>query len=352
MTPEEFCQPLCLGEHKLLPGDRETIQIPIGHLITHELIHLTVHIRRGRTPGPRLLVTAALHGDEINGVEIVRRLLSSKLKNLAGDLLLIPITNLPAFLSRSRYLPDRRDLNRLFPGSNKGSFGSRLAEVLTLEVAQLCTHGIDLHCGAVSRPNLPQIRFTGTIQEAFEMANAFGTPVMLDSAIREGSLRSVFSNENKPQIIYESGEAGILDPASVRLGITGVVSVMRYLKMLPVPKRSTTRPDPVLCRQTWWQRAPRGGLFLPSVDLGAVVTKGKILGKIGDPFSTKKTAIRSEKAGVIIGRARNAVIDEGDGLFHIGLTNSPGDVLDNIEAAEAEMDHAIDYSVFDDPEMD
>lgn len=352
MTEEEFFQPLKLGEQELLPGDRETIQLPIGHLITHEMIQLTVHVRRGMTPGPRLLVTAALHGDEINGVEVVRRLLRTRMNKLAGDLLLIPITNMPAFLSRSRYLPDRRDLNRLFPGSKTGSFGARLANVITEEVARSCTHGIDLHCGAVYRPNLPQIRYTGEVSQAFDMANAFGTPVMIDSSIRDGTLRYVFSKQKKPQIVYESGEAQILDPASVRLGITGVLSVMRHLKMLPMPRTTTPRPDPVVCRRTWWQRAPRGGLFLPSVDLGAIVTKGKILGKIGDPFSIKKTNIRSERDGVIIGRARNAVIDEGDGLFHIGLTDSPDVVQDNIEAAEAEMDHAIDHPVFDDPMTD
>ena len=347
MTGEEFGRPLLLGGETLRPGDRATVQLPIGHLVTHEMINVTVHVRRGIKPGPRLLVTAAIHGDEINGVEVVRRLLGRRMPRLSGDLLLVPIANLPAFLGRSRYLPDRRDLNRLFPGSTTGSFGARLARVLAKDLAGICTHGIDLHTGAVTRPNLPQVRFSREVAGAQEMASAFGAPVMIQSPVRSGSFRGEFTETGKPQLMFEGGEAGILEPAPVRLAIKGVVSVMRHLGMLPPPRAKENRPDPVLCVRTWWQRSPRGGLFLPSADLGKIVSKGQIIGKVADPFSTKKTPVRAEKDGVIIGRARNALIDEGDGLVHLGLTKELEDVADNIEAAEAELDHALDHPVFD-----
>ena len=347
MTGEEFKKPLQIGNHSLKPGERATLHLPVGHLVTHEVIHLTVHVRRGKKPGPRLLVTAALHGDEINGVEIVRRLLGRRMAKLAGDLLLIPIVNLPAFVGRSRYLPDRRDLNRLFPGSDKGSFGARLAWILTQEIASQCTHGIEMHTGAVTRPNLPQIRYSKSITEAREMATAFGAPVMIEASVRPGSFREVFTEAGKPQIMYEGGEAGVLEPAPVRLGIKGVLSVMRGLGMLPNVKSKAPTHDPVLCVRTWWQRAPRGGLFLPSVDLGKIVAKGQSIGKIADPFSTRQTDVLAERKGVIIGRARNALIDEGDGLVHLGLTDDLDDVADNIEAAEAALDHALDHPVFD-----
>ncbi len=347
MTAEEFAKPLVLGGHSLEPGDRETIALPVGHLITHEILDMTVHVRRGTQPGPRLLITAALHGDEINGVEVVRRLLALKMRHLAGDLLLIPIVNLPAFVSRSRYLPDRRDLNRLFPGSSTGSFGARLARILTNEVARKCTHGIDLHTGAVNRPNLPQIRFSEEVEGARQMAEAFGAPVMIPSSVRSGSFREVFSRRGKPQLMFEGGEAEILEPAPVSLAINGVISVMRDLEMLPTSRKANSRPRPVLCVDTYWERAPRGGLFLPSVHLGAIVKKGSILGKIGDPFGSRKTTIRADDDGVVIGRARNAVIDEGDGIFHIGLTHRLKAVAQRIEAAEAELDHSLDHPVFD-----
>ncbi len=345
--PEDFAKPLVLGEHALLPGERQTVKLPVGHQITHEVVDLTVHVRRGEQPGPRLLVTAAMHGDEINGVEVVRRLLALKMRHLAGDLLLVPIVNLPAFLSRSRYLPDRRDLNRLFPGSSTGSLGARLARLLTRDIASQCTHGIDLHTGAVNRPNLPQVRFSEEVEGAREMAEAFGAPVMIASAVRSGSFREIFTRRSKPQLMFEGGEAEILEPASVRLGIKGVISVMRLLGMLPSSSKASNRPAPVLCVDTYWERAPRGGLFLPSVHLGAIVKKGTILGKIGDPFGRRKTTIRADDEGVVIGRARNAVIDEGDGIFHVGLTHRLKAVAKRIEAAEAELDHSLDHPVFD-----
>ena len=347
MTPEEFKKPLVIGGHKLPPGTRKTLKLPIGHLITHEIVDLTVHIRRGKRPGPRLLVSAAIHGDEINGVEAVRNLLSKKMSRMSGDLILIPVANLPAFLSRSRYLPDRRDLNRLFPGSSTGSFGARLARVLT-KIAKLCTHGIDLHTGAVTRPNLPQIRFSKEIPEALDLARAFGAPVIIDADVRPGSFRHVFTELEKPQLLFEGGEAGILEPAPARLAAQGVLSVMRQLGMLPQVKMKR-RVNPILCVDTYWQRAPRGGLFTPTLDLGEVVTKGATIGRIGDPFGDEQNTILAECEGVIIGRARNAVIDEGDGIFHIGLNDYPERVSRSIRAAEAELDHKLDHPVFDDP---
>ena len=344
----DFEKPIILGNQEFLPGDRGTAQIPIGHLITHEMVQLTVHVRRGFSPGPRLLLTAAVHGDEINGVEVIRRVLRSKMKQLAGDLIAIPIVNLPAFVARSRYLPDRRDLNRLFPGSSSGSFGARLARIISQDIVKRCTHGIDLHTGAVNRPNLPQIRFNSNISGVAEMASAFDAPVMMESKVLPGSFREVFAKFGKRQLLFEGGEAEILEPTPVKIAIRGVIRVMRYLEMLPQDRNPTDRHNSILCFDSAWERAPRGGLFLPSVDLGAVVKKNTILGKVGDPFGPKKTTIRAQQEGVIIGRARNAVIDEGDGLFHIGKTDRLDSVVENLEAAEADLDHRMDHPIFDD----
>lgn len=346
---DDFHSPLVIGDREFLPGDRGTVQIPVGHWITHEMINLTVHVRRGSSPGPRLLLTSAIHGDEINGVEVIRRVLGNPMKKLSGDLIAIPIVNLPAFLGRNRYLPDRRDLNRLFPGNSSGSFGARLAKLISSEIVKQCTHGIDLHTGAVNRPNLPQVRFGTEPPESREMAAAFGAPVMMESAVRPGSLREVFASKGKPQILFEGGEAEILEPTPVKIAIHGVLSVMRHLEMLPALSKARMDFDSALCFDSYWERAHRGGLFLPSVDLGAVVKKGSIIGKIGDPFSAKKSTIRAKEKGVVIGRARNAVVDEGDGLFHIGLTESVKSVVENLEATEVELDHRLDHPVFDDP---
>ncbi len=348
MTAEEFARPLLICG-KSFPVDKQrTVHLPVGHLITHKMVELTVHVRRGNKPGPRLLVTAAIHGDEINGVEVIRRLLMNKMPELAGDLILIPIVNLPAFLARSRYLPDRRDLNRLFPGSATGSFGARLAKLITKDIAQSCTHGIDLHTGAVNRPNLPQIRFCPGVPGIEEMAIAFGVPVMIHSESPPGSFREIFSALGKPQLMFEGGEAEIMEPASVSLALQGIISVMEHLQMLPPSNSTTPRSKPVLCRKTSWERAPRGGLLLPVMQLGEIVKRGMLLGEVGDPFSKKRTPIRATREGVIIGRTRNAVIDEGDGIFHIGDINESSSMQNNIDAAEAELDHSLNHQVFDD----
>jgi hypothetical protein len=341
-------KPLVLAGQEIKKGQWRAVKIPIGHMVTHQQVELIVHVRRGRKPGPRLLVTAAVHGDEINGVQVVRRLLKLSLKRLSGDLILIPVVNLPAFLGRSRYLPDRRDLNRLFPGSESGSMGARLARVLTDEILIHCTHGIDLHTGATNRPNLPQIRYSPDFPEAGRMAKAFGAPVMIESSVREGSFRDVFCQRGKPQIIFEGGEAGILEPASIQLAFKGVLSTMRYLGMLPRLRNSHEKALPVLCNSTWWERAPKGGLFLPGAHLGSVVSRGDLLGEVVDPFGKETTPVRASRSGVIIGRAKNAVIDEGDGLVHLGRTNHPHRVMDNLREAEESLDHRLDHPVFDD----
>lgn len=254
-------EPLIIAGQDIKAGQWRALRIPIGHMITHQQVELMVHIRRGRKPGPRMLVTAALHGDEINGVQVVRRLLRLSLKRLSGDMILIPVVNLPAFVARSRYLPDRRDLNRLFPGSDSGSMGSRLARVLTEEILVHCTHGIDLHTGSVNRPNLPQVRYSRDVPEAGRMAQAFGAPVMIESKVREGSLRDVFRQQNKPQILFEGGEAGILEPASIQLAFKGVISTMRHLGMLPPLKNPPDRATPVLCDHPGGNGHPKGDYF-------------------------------------------------------------------------------------------
>ncbi|MEM7014130.1 MAG: succinylglutamate desuccinylase/aspartoacylase family protein [Verrucomicrobiota bacterium] len=355
MSETDWKTPLKIGDAEFKPGDRGDVEIPIGHLISHELIGMTVHVLRGKQPGPRLFVSAALHGDEINGVQIARQLLAKRAINrLRGDLLVIPVVNMPAFLSRSRYLPDRRDLNRLFPGSSSGSFGARLARVFTREIVKKCTHGIDLHTGAINRPNLPQIRVSAETDGAVEMARAFEPPVILDSPTREGSLRDEMTQREKPMLLYEAGEAEILDRAAVRVGVHGVLSVMRHLGMLSTSKKEAARRKrtPMLAKSSSWERAPRGGIFTPLVEMGKAVNEGTVLGAVGDPFGLTDTEVISETEGIIIGRANQAVVDEGDGLFHIAHSRNVDRDERRIERSEEELDESFDRPVFDDPLQD
>lgn len=308
-------------------GERKLVSLQVGVLTTHEPVTMRAWVIRGKKEGPTLLVSGCLHGDEINGAEIIRRLIKSKSlkRGFKGTLIAVPIVNVPAYSNRSRYLPDRRDLNRLFPGSRKGSLGGRLAHVLTTELLPLCDAVVDLHTGAINRPNLPQIRVTADDDASLELAKAFGPPVTLLSSVREGTFRSSCNAAGIPVILYESGEALRLDTASIRFGKRGVLAVMRHLGMLPKrPAAAKKRAaHAVLSEKSYWERAQIGGLFTPLIALGKAVKEGDVLGFVADPLGDYEEEIVADHSGILIGRTNEGQADEGDALFHVALLKFP-----------------------------
>ncbi|MFO1352159.1 MAG: succinylglutamate desuccinylase/aspartoacylase family protein [Gammaproteobacteria bacterium] len=307
----------------IVPGERATIDIPLPNLYTHTRMHMPVRVIRGSRPGPRLLVSAALHGDEINGVEIIRRLLSASLLDaLRGTLIAVPVVNVFGFVAHSRYLPDRRDLNRTFPGSKSGSLTARLAHLFLEELFAKASHGIDLHTGAIHRTNLPQVRAQIAIPEVRAMAEAFGAPVILDSdELVEGSLRQVAMRRGIPYIVYEGGEALRFDESAISAGVKGVLATMRSLAMLPPAK--PIRRQPVIARDSSWVRAPQSGIVRAAKALGARVAKDEVLAWVSDPFGEQEEAVRARFAGLIVGRINNPLVNEGEALFHIARLDQP-----------------------------
>jgi len=232
-----------IGEYRIPAGQRKTIELPVARLYTHTEMTLTVHVVHGKRPGPTLFVSAALHGDEINGVEIIRRLLKRKyLTGLKGTLIAIPIVNGFGFIHQSRYFPDRRDLNRMFPGAATGSLASRIAHLFMTEVASRCSHGIDLHTGSNHRFNLPQIRASLEDPVTARLAEDFGAPVIINAKTRDGSLREAVAELGIPVLLYEAGEALRFDELSIRTGLRGVISTMRSIGMLPAKRVTRTMP--------------------------------------------------------------------------------------------------------------
>ncbi|MBK1833129.1 succinylglutamate desuccinylase/aspartoacylase family protein [Roseibacillus ishigakijimensis] len=305
-------------------GQREMVTLPIGRYLTGQNLALPVHVVQGKKEGPVLLVTAAVHGDELNGVEIIRRLLSSNyLRSLRGTLLAIPVVSGPAFAARSRYLPDRRDLNRLFPGGETGSVGGRIARALTECVIPCADCVIDLHTGAVNRPNLPQLRVTKGDKRSRELAEVFAAPATLLAGEREGSFRTECRKAGKPCLLFEGGEALRLDAGSIKYGLRGVIRVMRELKMLPKTRGLTTPVETVFCRRSWWERAPSGGLFTPLMALGRGVHEGDTLGFVADIMGQEEQPVLATRNGILIGRTNEGVADEGDALFHIAEAGDP-----------------------------
>jgi predicted deacylase len=330
---------LVIGGEVIQLRSRRLVELPLPALYTHTPMTLPVHVIRGAKDGPRLFVSAALHGDELNGTEIVRRLLKqSALKHLRGTLVAAPIVNVYGLIHHSRYLPDRRDLNRSFPGSVKGSLAARLAHLLMSEIVQKCTHGIDLHTGAIHRSNLPQIRANLDDPETTRLAESFGVPVLLNSNLRDGSLREAAAEQGIPMLLYEAGEALRFNEVAIRAGVKGVISVMRSLGMLPASRsRRKRRLEPFMARSSTWVRASASGLFRKVCSLGSRVKRGEALGLIDDPFGGGETEVTATASGIVIGCSEIPLVHEGEALFHIARFEDVKEVAGQIESFQTEL---------------
>ena len=321
-----------VGGHAVAPGSREVIDLPVADLYTNTSLHMPVQVLNGRTSGPTLFVSAAIHGDELNGVEIIRRLLTQKaLKQLRGCLIAVPVVNVHGFLNQSRYLPDRRDLNRSFPGSKSGSVAARLAHTFSREIIEQCDYGIDLHTGAIHRSNLPQIRANLDDERTRELAKAFTVPVIINAAVRDGSLRGHASELNVPTLLYEGGEALRFDEFAIRAGTRGVLNIMRALDMLPARKSARSYPEPLVATSTSWIRAPASGVVRARAKNGQRVKRGETLAVISDPFGYEETVVESNCNGIIIGQSNIPLAHEGDALVHIARFDSVSLAEDVVE---------------------
>jgi len=334
------------------PGETRLISIPAARLYTDTPVDLQVEVIHSRRPGPVLLVCAAIHGDEINGIEICRRIVGKRLlKRLKGTLLIVPIVNMFGFLQQSRYLPDRRDLNRCFPGSPRGTLGSRLAYLIHHELLSHCTHVIDLHTGAIHRKNLSQVRGNLDDPATLGMAEAFGSPVIMDAKIRDGSLRAAASELGIPAIIYEAGEALRFDERSIRAGVRGIIAVMRHLAMLPETKKVTTprKLVPVKAKRSYWLRAERDGIVSTKIKLGQQVKEGQLLANLASPFGGSEKALKSRGDGIVIAVSQIPLVNEGEALFHIAEFSTLRKASDSVEAFREHFDNEPEPENFKEP---
>ena len=341
--------PFEVGPTAVPAGSRTTVDLPVSILSDHTPVTMSMHVIHGRKPGPVMFVSAAVHGDEVIGVEIVRRLLRTPaLDRLSGTLLVIPIVNTFGFLNQSRYLPDRRDLNRSFPGTPGGSLAARLAHLFMTEVVERSDCGIDLHSAAVQRTNLPQCRVTTGDKTALDMARAFGAPVILTSREREGSLRAASRESGVTTIVYEAGEGLRFEEPGVRTGVAGILRVMHAQGMISTRGVPRTRTAPFVCYSSRWERAPAGGLFRAFQKRGAHVEEGALLGVVSDPFGEVERPVEASQAGIIIGRANLPVVNEGDALFHIARIPA---TIDGEAWAEAVTEQLDGDPLFDEDEI-
>ncbi len=334
---------LLIGGVEIKKGESRIIDLKLPSLYTHASLSMPVQVIRGRRAGPSLFVSGAIHGDEINGVEVIRRLLRlNHMKRIRGTLIAVPVVNVYGFINQSRYLPDRRDLNRCFPGNVSGSLAGRVADLFMNEIVANSTHGIDIHTAAIHRDNLPQVRANLEDEETARIARAFNMPVILNSGLVEGSMRQASFVRQKPVIVYEAGEALRFDELSIRAGVKGVISVMRELGMLP-RARARKRPiEPFVARSSTWVRATQSGILRGMVALGARVKKDDLLGVIADPFGEFEQQVVSSFDGIVVGRTNIPLVNEGEALFHIARFSSPDAVSGTVEAFNYEFDPGTD----------
>ena len=315
------------------------IELDLPPLYTHSSMTIPVHVRRGREGEKTLFITAAIHGDELNGTEIIRRLLKQPaLTRLRGTLMAVPVVNVYGLIHHSRYLPDRRDMNRSFPGSVRGSLTARVANLFMTEIVHKCTHGIDLHTGAIHRSNLPQIRANLDDPETARLAESFGVPVLLNSNLRDGSLREAAAEQGIPMLLYEAGEALRFDEVGIRAGVKGIINVMRNLGMLP-PSRSRRKKirEPFIARSSTWVRASESGLFRKVCALGSRVKRGEVLGMIDDPVGGGEYEVNATASGIVIGCAEIPLVHEGEALFHIARFEDIKQVAGHVESFQTEL---------------
>lgn len=340
---------LVLGDQTVAPGTRQTVNLPVSVFSDHTPVTLSVQAIHGRRDGPTVFVSAGIHGDEVIGVEIVRRLLRApNLDNLRGTLLVVPIVNTFGFLNHSRYLPDRRDLNRSFPGSASGSLAARLAHLFLHEVVARCDLGIDLHSAAVHRTNLPQIRVSPKNPNTMKLARDFGAPVIMRSAVRDGSLRGEAKRLGIDVLLYEAGEGLRFDEIAVRAGVAGILRVLRSMDMLPAKGIEKPTAKPVISSASSWVRAPAGGLLRMFKAEGDVVSAGDVLAAVSDPFGETETEITAPQDGIIVGRAVMPVVNEGDAMLHIATVQSNAEASEVLEDLTAQLE---EDPLFDEDEI-
>ncbi len=337
-------QPFEIAGVQIAPGETRDIAIPVSHQVTGFSANLALRVIHGARRGPAVFVSGAIHGDEIIGTAIIQRLAARLSPGLlAGTVILAPAVNIYGFLAHSRYLPDRRDLNRSFPGSRKGSLAGQLAATFLEHVIDKCQLGIDIHSAAVHRYNLPQIRIAAGNPYLTELAMAFGAPVVMESPLREGSMRALAQGRDVPMLLLEAGEALRFDRLSIDIGLSGICRVLAHVGMIQADDGLTTVGIPARANRSVWVRAPRGGVTTRVRKSGNIVHQGDLLARVTGLFGEDPLEMTSPIDGIIIGHATLPVVNQGDAMFHVAELAHPerageriGSITEAIMASEPE----------------
>ena len=304
------------------PGKSTTIKMHIARLNTRSKIDVPIIVERAKKEGPCLLLMGGIHGDEINGIEIVRQIISRKInKPTCGTVICIPLLNVFGFLNQTREFPDGRDLNRVFPGSFKGSLASRFAFHVMKEVVPNVDYCIDYHTGGAQRFNFAQIRINSSDEESLKLASIFGTRFIILAKNREKSFRDTMIKLGKKVLLFEGGKSLNLNKTVTKIGTQGAMNIMHYLGMRDFSQEMEEVKSPIIIKSSKWIRARHSGMFRAYVRAGQKVKKGMELGSISDPFGDFERVFRNLKEGYILNRNQSPVVNQGDALLHIGFVD-------------------------------
>lgn len=307
-----------IGNVRVRAGSTKEVELPITRLVTGGDVSLPVRVVHGRADGPTVWVNAAIHGDEVMGVEVIRQAMATlSARTFRGTLVAVPVVNVLGFMTGDRYLPDRRDLNRSFPGSARGSLASRIAHLFMTEVVSKCDVGLDLHTAADRRANLPQIRADLDDPRTRALAEAFGAPVMLHARLRDGSLRQAARDRGATVLLYEAGEALRFDEDAIAVGVRGVRRVLASLDMIDEEPATEAAVEVVESRASSWVRARGTGILHLDVHLGEWVEAGQRLGGLSDTFGRRVRLVHADRPGIVIGLTRAPIVNAGDALVHV-----------------------------------
>lgn len=311
---------IIIADQAIRPGEFKEININIARLPSRTQIDTPIYVYRGLEDGPTLALTAGMHGDEINGMEIVRRIIDNGYNRVKrGVTLCMPVINVYGFLNYSREVPDGKDINRSFPGSKSGSLASRVAYHMTHDIIPAIDYGIDFHTGGAMRTNYPQVRCVMQDPVNVELAAAFHAPFTIDSPFRPHSLRQTAAKKDKHIIVYEGGESVRFDQFAIEEGINGTLRLMKHLKM--IDWAPDAKEENKIIWTSSWARARTAGLFQPAINCGQLIHKNQIIGNLTDPFGEFKEQIKSPSTGYVVGLNNNPVVNAGDALVHLGMDN-------------------------------
>lgn len=302
----------------IAPGQRAAVKIPVARLPSGNLIYVHAEVYRSSAPGPSMLVVGGIHGDEANGIEIVRRAMAQGLFDplAGGSVIAIPILNVYGFINFSRAVPDGKDVNRSFPGNLNGSLASRIARTLTKKILPWADFAVDFHTGGGATYNYPQVRFTPGDAAAAELVRAFGAPVSLHKLAIPKSFRRAAARQGKPVIVFEGGESLRYDEYAIQCGLDGLQRLLHAKGM----SAAAGPPAPLVrhFEKTSWVRAPKAGMFLWEKCSGQDIRKGERLGEIHSPYGEWQQEVLAPQDGFLIGHNNAPVVSQGDALFHVG----------------------------------